>query len=85
MAPAAPISTGTGTIRLDSWRKTVATKLDRACVSHTDTAAVLGHSRSFSFDVYSGGARLAAIARCDRARDVLMRARVIMHRCNFPR
>lgn len=54
-------------VHMHSWRKTVATKLDRAAVNTADIAALLGHSRSFSLDVYSGGPGL------QRLRDVVER------------
>jgi integrase len=38
-----------------SLRKNFTTKLDEAAVANSDIAMLLGHSRSFSLDVYSGG------------------------------
>jgi integrase len=38
-----------------STRKNFTTALDQAAVANTDIAMLLGHSRSFSLDVYSGG------------------------------
>jgi integrase len=51
-------------VSFHSFRKTVATALDRVGVPENDVNAVLGWSRGFGFDTYSGGPglkRLAAI------------------------
>lgn len=48
-----------------SFRKNFTTALDQAGVPQADVAALLGHERGFSFDVYSGGPGI------ERLRDVV--------------
>ena len=52
-----------------SLRGTFTTKLDEAGVAQADTAVILGHSRGFSFDFYSGGPGL------QRLKDVIEKIR----------
>jgi integrase len=50
-------------ISFHSFRKNVATTLDNAGANRGDIAALIGHERGFTLDVYSGGKELPALKK----------------------